>query len=63
MSFLVILTGGPYDGIEHLLRAPARHIDVHRQCADPEHNGPLARYLPTADTDRAGRLIYRYEAP
>lgn len=63
MSFLVVLDGGPFDGIEHEMQRPARHIDVRRVCRDPEHNVPMARYFPTAGLDRGGRLIYRYEAP
>lgn len=63
MKLIAVLEGGAFDGLEHHLTAPARHIDVQRAAVDPEKVIPLARYFLTGDLDRGGRLIYRYEAP
>lgn len=63
MSFTIVLAGGPFDGIEHELEAPRRFVEVRRECSNPDHSLGPARYYPTSDTDRGGRLIYAYEAP
>lgn len=59
----VVLAGGPFDGTEHEVTTPTTGLVVRKVCAEHIEHNVVARYYPTGDTDRAGRLIYRYEAP
>lgn len=59
----VVLDGGPFDGRDHEVSELGAFLTVRKVCAEHLEHNVVARYYPTGDTDRAGRLIYRYEAP
>lgn len=58
----VVLDGGPLDGRELNVTHPKAVLRVQRLTWG-EGSSPIAVYRPDGNTDLAGRLVYRYEAP